>query len=183
MREVSIARNYSEALLALARKAGDTAGWGALISALGDAVASNATLRHFLEAPQVSATQKSAILGKALGTKAAPNFVRFVQKLVTNRRQMLLPAIATEYHNLLDEAEGRVHARVTVSREVDKATSDAIGSALTKALKKVVVPHMSVDPRILGGVVVRVGDTVMDGSVKRKLDRLREKLVAARQPG
>jgi F-type H+-transporting ATPase subunit delta len=180
MREVSIARNYAEALLALARKAKDTAGWGALISALGDAVASNATLQHFLEAPQVSATQKSEILGKALGSKAAPNFVRFVQKLVTNRRQMLLPAIATEYHNLLDEAEGRVHARVTVSREVDASTKEAIANALTKALKKIVVPHVSVDARILGGEVVRVGDTVMDGSVKKKLDRLREKLVAAR---
>jgi F-type H+-transporting ATPase subunit delta len=180
MREVSIARNYSEALLALARKAGDTAGWGAIISALGDAVAQDVTLRHFLEAPQVSASQKNAVLGKALGTTAAPNFVRFVQKLVSNRRQMLLPAIATEYHNLLDEAEGRVHARVTVSREADAATRETIAGALTRALKKIVVPHLTVDPRILGGVVVRVGDTVMDGSVKRKLERLREKLVAAR---
>lgn len=180
MREVSIARNYGEALLALARKAGDTAGWGSLISGLGDAVAADRKLRVFLEAPQVSAAQKNAILAKALGGKTAPTFVRFVQKLVANRRQMLLPAIATEYHNLLDEAEGRVHARVTVSREADAATKAAITSALTKALKKTVVPHLTVDPRILGGVVVRVGDTVMDGSVKRKLGKLRERLVSAR---
>ncbi len=180
MREVSIARNYSEALLALARKAGDTAGWGALVSALGDAVASDATLRHFLEAPQVSASQKNVVLGKALGGKAAPTFVRFVQKLVQNRRQMLLPEIATEYHNLLDEAEGRVHARVTVSRPADEATRAAITNALTRALKKIVVPHITVDERILGGVVVRVGDTVMDGSVRRKLGRLRERLISAR---
>lgn len=180
MRDVSIARNYADALLSLARKAGETAIWGGVISALGDAVAGDLTLRRFLEAPQVSATEKNAVLGKALAGKAAPNFVRFVQKLVTNRRQMLLPVVATEYHNLLDEAEGRVHARVTVSREVDAATRAAITSALTKALKKVVVPHMTVDPRILGGVVVRVGDTVMDGSVRRKLDRLRERLVTAR---
>lgn len=179
MRETSIARNYAQALLALARKANDTAGWGAAVSALGDAVAQDQTLRRFLEAPQVSASQKNAVLGKALAGRA-PHFVRFVQKLVSNRRQMLLPVVATEYHNLLDEAEGRVHARVTVAREYDAATRDAMTAALSKALKKTVVPHVTVDPRILGGVVVRVGDTVMDGSVKRRLGRLRERLIAAR---
>ncbi len=134
MRDTSIARNYAEALLALARKANDTAGWGATISALGDAVAQDVTLRNFLEAPQVSASQKNAVLGKALGDHAAPHFVRFVQKLVSNRRQMLLPQVAVEYHNLLDEAEGRVHARVTVSRAFDQAATEAITVALAKAL-------------------------------------------------
>lgn len=180
MHDTSIARNYAEALLALARKANDTAGWGTAVSALGDAVAQDATLRNFLEAPQVSASQKNVVLGKALAGTTAPLFVRFVQKLVTNRRQMLLPAVAIEYHNLLDEAEGRVHARVTVSRPYDQAGKDAITAALTKALKKTVVSHVTVDERILGGVVVRVGDTVMDGSVRRRLGRLRERLLAAR---
>ncbi len=180
MRDSSIARNYAEALLALARKANDTAGWGMAVSALGDAVAQDATLQHFLEAPQVSASEKNAVLGKALAGKVPATFVRFVQKLVTNRRQLLLPAVAVEYHNLLDEAEGRVHARVTVSREYDAAGREAITASLTKALKKTVVPHVTVDPRILGGIVVRVGDTVMDGSVRRRLGRLRERLVAAR---
>lgn len=180
MHEVSIARNYAEALLALARKANDATGWGALISALGDAVAQDATLRNFLEAPQVSADQKRRILHDALADKAPALFVRFVQKLVTNRRQMLLPEIAVEYHSQLDEAEGRVHARVTVSREYDAAGRDAITAAISKALNKTVVPHVTVDPKILGGVVVRVGDTVMDGSVRRRLGVLREKLVSAR---
>lgn len=180
MREVSIARNYAEALLALARKANDAEGWGVLASALGDAVAEDQTLRRFLEAPQVSADQKNAILQQALVGKAPRTFVRFVQKLVSNRRQMLLPEIAVEYHNLLDEAEGRVHARVTVAREYDAAAREALARALGAALKKTVVAHVAVDPRILGGVVVRVGDTVMDGSVRRKLGRLRDRLVAAR---
>lgn len=180
MREVSIARNYAEALLALARKANDAEGWGVLASALGDAVAEDQTLRRFLEAPQVSADRKNGILQQALAGKAPRTFVRFVQKLVSNRRQMLLPEIAVEYHNLLDEAEGRVHARVTVAREYDAAAREALARALGAALKKTVVAHVAVDPRILGGVVVRVGDTVMDGSVRRKLGRLRDRLVAAR---
>ncbi|MHB1298989.1 MAG: F0F1 ATP synthase subunit delta [Gemmatimonadaceae bacterium] len=180
MRDVSIARNYAEALLALARKSSNTAGWGALISSLGDAVSQDKTLQRFLEAPQVSAAQKNEILAKALADQAPVYFVRFVQKLVSNRRQMLLPEIAVEYHSLLDAAEGRVHARVTVSREYDAAGREAITKSLSAALKKEVVAHMTVDPRILGGIVVRFGDTVMDGSVRRRLVKLREKLVVAR---
>lgn len=180
MRDISIARNYAEALLALAGKAQDRAGYGALISALGDAVSQDQKLRHFLEAPQVSAAEKNAILGKALADKAPRAFVLFVQKLVTNRRQTLIPEIATEYHDLLDAAEGRVHARVTVSRPYDAAATAAVGEALSKALGKTVVPHLTVDERIIGGVVVRVGDTVMDGSVRRKLGKLRAALVGAR---
>jgi F-type H+-transporting ATPase subunit delta len=116
MHDASIGRNYAETLLVLATKAGDPAGWGALISALGDAVTEDKSLRSFLESPRVSAAQKSAVLGKALADKAPATFVRFAQKLVANRRQMMLPDIAVAYHDLLDAAEGRVHARVTVSR-------------------------------------------------------------------
>jgi F-type H+-transporting ATPase subunit delta len=180
MHDASIGRNYAETLLVLANKAGDAAGWGALISALGDAVNEDKALRTFLESPRVSAAQKSAVLGKALADKAPATFVRFVQKLVANRRQMMLPDVAVAYHDLLDAAEGRVHARVTVSRPYDAKATEALTAALSTALKKTVVPHLTVDERIIGGVVVRVGDTVMDGSVRRKLGKLRSALVSAR---
>ena len=180
MRDASIAKNYADALLTLATRAQDAEGWGALVSALGDAVAQDLTLRRFLEAPQVSASQKNVVLAKALEGKAPAIFIRFVQKLVSNRRQMLLPAVAVEYHNLLDDAAGRVHARVTVARPYDPAAQVALTAALSAALNKTVVAHVTVDERIIGGVVVRVGDTVMDGSVRRRLGKLRDVLVAAR---
>ncbi len=180
MRDTSIARNYAEALLALAGKAKDTAGYGALITALGDAISGDRQLQVFLEAPQVSAAQKSAVLGKALADKAPRPFVLFVQKLIANRRQMLIPAVATEYHDLLDAAEGRVHARVTVARPYDAAATESLAKALSAAIGKSVVPHVAVDERIIGGVVVRIGDQVMDGSVRRKLGKLRTALVGQR---
>lgn len=180
MRDESIARNYSEALLALARKANAATEWGALINAVASAVASDVMLRRFLAAPQISGEQKIAVIGKALGDKAPAMFVRFLQKLVTNRRQTLIPEIATEYGNLLDAAEGRVHARVTVARAASDADTAAIAAALSKALKKDVVPHVAVDERILGGVIVKFGDTVMDGSVRKRLETLRNRMVGGR---
>ena len=180
MRDESIARNYAEALLALARKENAATEWGSLIHAVAAAIEGDLTLTRFLAAPQVSADDKIAVLGNALKDKAPKLFVKFLQKLVMNRRQLLIPEIAIEYGNLLDAAEGRVHARVTVAREASEADIAAMTVALTKALGKTVVPHVSVDPRILGGVVVRVGDSVMDGSVRRRLSALRARMASGR---
>jgi F-type H+-transporting ATPase subunit delta len=178
MREPTIARNYAEALLALARKAGDLAGWGRMISDVASAVETDVRLRRFLEAPQVGAERKNEILARAFQDRVPRIFLRFLQKLVDNRRQMLIPAIASEYHHLVDAAEGRVHAQVTVAREMDDASRDAIAAQLGRALGKTVVPHVAVNPAILGGVIVRVGDTVMDGSVRRRLGTLRSRLLS-----
>ncbi|MBW7934382.1 MAG: F0F1 ATP synthase subunit delta [Gemmatimonadaceae bacterium] len=172
----AIARNYADALLALATKENARDTYGALISALADVLERDETFKRFLEAPQVSHSKKNDVLGKALADKAPALFVRFVQKLVTNGRQMLLGDVANEYNNLRDAEEGRVHARVTVSREMSDADRDALVASLSKALGKQVVPHLHVNPAILGGVVVRVGDTVMDGSVRRRLSALRSRM-------
>jgi F-type H+-transporting ATPase subunit delta len=102
--------------------------------------------------------------------------VRFLQVLVRNRRQMMIPEIAHEYRALVDEVEGRVHAQVTMAKEPVGDERAAIARELTRALGKEVVPHVTVNPAILGGVVVRVGDTVMDGSVRRRLSLLRSRL-------
>ncbi|HEY4658259.1 MAG TPA: ATP synthase F1 subunit delta [Gemmatimonadaceae bacterium] len=180
MREESVVRNYAEALLTLARRAKAADEWAGLIHAVAGAVEQDVTLRRFLAAPQVSAGQKNAVLGKGLEGKAPPLFIRFLQKLVTNRRQLLIPQIATEYGNLLDAAAGRVHARVTVARALSADDERALAARLSQALGKSIVPHVQVNARILGGVVVRIGDTVMDGSVRRRLGVLRARMMAGR---
>ena len=180
MRDATIARNYAEALLSLARTADNTAGFASLIGAIATAIRSDQSLRDFLESPRVSAARKNEVITKALSEHAPRPFVLFITAVVTRRRQMLLPEIAAEYVTLLDQAEGRVHAQVTVSRETDDAGRDAIARELSRALGKEVVPHLTVNPAILGGVVVKVGDRVMDGSVRRRLATLRSRLRAAR---
>jgi F-type H+-transporting ATPase subunit delta len=176
MRASTIARNYAEALLALARKADDTEGWGELISGVSRAVRENSTLKLFLESPRVSGAEKNEVLSKALQDRTPALFVRFLHWLVKNRRQMLIPEIAIEYHSLLDESEGRVHAQITLARETDAAGAAWISEELTRVLGKKVIPHVAVNPDILGGVIVRVGDTVMDGSVRKRLGTLRARL-------
>ncbi|MGH7617876.1 MAG: ATP synthase F1 subunit delta [Gemmatimonadaceae bacterium] len=181
MREPTIARNYAETLLELAQRAGDLRGWGELIDRIADAMETDRRLRVFLESPRVSAQRKNEIVQKALGGQLPRNFVRYLQALVNHRRQMLIPAIAHEYHDLVDRVEGRVHASVTVVREPDEADRSLVAGQLSRTLGKEVVPHFHVNPSILGGLIVRVGDTVLDGSIRRRLTTLRTRMVSGRQ--
>jgi F-type H+-transporting ATPase subunit delta len=178
MRQTTIARNYAEALLELAKRAKDLRGWGTLIQSIADAMEKDATLRLFLETPRVDVATKNGVLRKALADRAPSKFVRFIESVVTRRRQMLIPEIAHEYMDLVDAAENRLHANVTVAREPDENTRKLIADRLSKVFNKTVVPHVTVDKRIIGGVVVRVGDTVMDGSVRRKLGVLKHRMMS-----
>ena len=180
MRDTTIARNYAETLIALAGKGNDLRGWGAMITDLADAMGQNPALRLFLESPRVGAAEKNAVLTAAFKDVVPRNFLRFLQSLVSHRRQMLIPEIAREYLDLVDAAEGRIHARVTVARETPDEEKSAIAKQLSRLFGKDVVPHLTVDPSIMGGVIVHVGDTVLDGSVKKRLASLRRRMVVGR---
>jgi F-type H+-transporting ATPase subunit delta len=177
MRDPTIARNYAEALIDLAQKDGDLAKWGDMIEQVSVAMQSDRKLAAFLASPRVGAPEKNRILGQALEGQVPLPFLRFIQAMVKNRRQMLIPHVATEYRSLVDVVENRVHAAVTVSRESSDAEKQMIAERLTKVVGKQVVPHFTVNPAILGGVIVRVGDTVLDGSMRKRLATLKSRMI------
>jgi F-type H+-transporting ATPase subunit delta len=180
MNEERIGRNYAEVLLTLARKSGEQEEWGALIDAISVGMREDHTLRTFLESPKLAAARKIQILEKALGGgRGVPKiFLRFLETVIMKRRQMLIPEIASEYRSLIDESEARVHVNVTVAREPAGPEKDALTRQLSRLFGERVVPHISLNPAILGGVIVKVGDTVMDGSVRRRLASLRQRMLA-----
>ena len=103
MNEATIGRNYAEALLTLARKgeSGAVEEWGALLEAISVAMRENQTLRTFLESPKLAASHKIEILEKALGRRVPRLFLRYVETVIQKRRQMLIPAIATEFYEVV----------------------------------------------------------------------------------
>jgi F-type H+-transporting ATPase subunit delta len=177
MNASTIGRNYAEALLTLARRSDDMEEWGQLLDAIATAMREDQTLRTFLESPKLAASQKIDILEKALGRKVPRLFLRYVETVIQKRRQMLIPEIAAEYQTLLDEAENRLHANVTVAREPGEPERDALARQLSRLFGKRVVPHISTNPAILGGLIVKVGDTVMDGSVRKRLSVLKQRML------
>jgi F-type H+-transporting ATPase subunit delta len=97
--------------------------------------------------------------------------------VVRRGRQGLLGEIAQAYATLVDTRLNRVHAGITVSHEPDAALRQQIVERLGEVLGKEVRPLFRTDPNILGGVVVRVGDRIFDGSVRRRLNVLRRKML------
>jgi F-type H+-transporting ATPase subunit delta len=177
MRESTIARNYAETLVALAQRANDLDGWGETITEVADAVEGDPRLANFLASPKVSASEKIEIIRKAFQDRLPRLFVRFLAAVIANRRQHLIPEIAVEYELLVDELQGRVHARVTVAREPDERMRASVEKQLGTITGMRVVPHFVVKPEILGGMIARVGDTVMDGSLARRLETLRGRML------
>jgi F-type H+-transporting ATPase subunit delta len=176
MRDESIAKNYAEALLTLAQNAKDPAGWGAMIADVAAAIGREPKLRLFLDSPRVSVTEKNEILSKAFQDRLPRLLVRFLQILVANRRQNLIPEISSAYDDLLSAVENRVHADVTVARPMTPDEEKTWTAQMSKAVGKTVVPRIRIDPAIMGGIVIRYGDTIMDGSVRHRLSLLRQRL-------
>jgi len=171
VKSVTIARNYAEALFA----AGDQ--YGPLIDAVGAAVQADEQVAAVLASPRVSKAAKGQLLERALKGEAPDEFVRFLQAVVRRGRQGLLGEIAQEYQGLLDEKLNRVHAGVTRASEADARTQKQVVDRLAKALGLEVRAFFRNDPRILGGVIVRIGDRIYDGSVRRRLTALQRRML------
>ncbi|HXO85684.1 MAG TPA: ATP synthase F1 subunit delta [Gemmatimonadales bacterium] len=171
MKSVTIARNYAEALFA----AGDQ--YGPLIDAVGAAVQADEQVAAVLASPRISKAAKGQLLERALKGEAPDEFVRFLQAVVRRGRQSLLGEIAQEYQGLLDEKLKRVHAGVTLAGEADARTQKQVVERLAKALGLEVRAYFRNDPRILGGVIVRIGDRIYDGSVRRRLTALQRRML------
>ncbi len=177
MRTETIARNYAEALFELGERSGQTQRYADLIDAVAAAVETTPQVQGVLMSPRVPKSEKSRILGAAL-RDVPREFVLFLQALVKRGRQQLLREIAGEYHTLLDVKFNRVRAGVTLARPADDSLKKSIQDRLSQQLGKEVLATFSVDPEILGGAVVRVGERIHDGSIRRRMTRLRRQLVA-----
>jgi len=171
VKSVTIARNYAEALFAAGVE------YSPVLDAVAGAIQADERIATVLHSPRVSKTAKSQILERALKGEAPREFVRFLQAVVRRGRQNLLGEIAQEYQGLLDEKLNRVHAGVTLSSEADARMQKQVVERLAKALGRDVRAYFRSDPRILGGVVVRVGDRIYDGSVRRRLTALQRRML------
>ena len=183
MRESTIARSYAEALFELGEQRGARDEFAAAIESLAALVEAEPKIRIFLETPQVSVAEKKEALRAALGERVPPLFLNFLFIVLDKGRNRLLGEMAREYRAILDEQLGRVHADITLARQPDAATETQLTESLSKGLGKTVVPHVRVNPEILGGIILRFGDKVMDGSVRRRMLTMKRSMLEAELKG
>jgi F-type H+-transporting ATPase subunit delta len=185
MASTIIARNYAETLLTLAQRNGGDAAvdqFGVAIEEVAELLRREPLVRDFLETPRVDLEKKKAALEASFRGRVPDLFLRFLVVVVEKRRQALLQEIAAQYHVLVDEARGRLRAEITLAAPADEALEREIVGSLERRFGKQVVPTFEVDPSLIGGIVVRVGDEILDGSLGRRVAGLRRRLLETRLP-
>jgi F-type H+-transporting ATPase subunit delta len=133
-------------------------------------------LRQALTDPQLPPERKRAVLQDLLGDKANPHTVNLLEFIVEQGRARELEAIVDELVELAAERRQHAVAEVRTAVPLDQARRERLAEALSKATGKTVELKVLVDPSIVGGVVARVGDQVIDGSIRRRLELARERL-------
>jgi F-type H+-transporting ATPase subunit delta len=182
VRDETVARSYAETLFELAERHEGVEVFGEGIETVARLLDEYPDVRLFLETPRVDATAKKAVIRRAFGDALPKHLVHFLLVTIEKRRQRLLRQIAREYHALVDEHLNRAHVEVTVARPLAEATEGLVAERLSRVLGKTAIPHVRVSPDILGGVVVRTGDTIYDGSLRRRMERMRRQLLEADLP-
>ena len=174
MGKTASGKRYAEALFWLAQEQGKTEQW---LEELGKVqeVLSDPTAMLFFSEPRVLADHKLAAINQISGDvdKLLANFLGL---LVERSGTALLPKVIDAFGELLNESIGRVQATVTSATTVTNEQQQRLKESLSKMLDKDVVLDVNEDAEIIGGLVVRVGDQIIDGSVKTKLQSLRQRL-------
>ena len=182
MRDETVARNYAETLFELASRNESIQEYGDALGMVAGLLEDDSRFRTFVETPRIDDETKKDVIRKVFRDKAPKQVINFVLITIDKRRQTLLREISAEYLLLLDDHLGREHVEVTVARPLDDATENVVSERLSKMLGKQAIPHIRVKPEILGGLIVRTGDMIYDGSVRRRLEDLRRRLLTARIP-
>jgi F-type H+-transporting ATPase subunit delta len=173
--ERTLAKRYAAALLRLTDPEGSTEEAESLLLALRSAWESDKGFRGMLLHPQIPRKAKKALLRKALEGRARPSFLDFLDLLVDKNRVNLLPELAEVFDRLADASKGVVRVKVESWKPLDEGRKAALGAALSRLTGKKVDVQAEADASLLGGLRVRVGDSVIDASVANRLKVLGEK--------
>ncbi len=167
---LTIARPYAEAAFRIARESGELANWGDALARIA-ALVGNETVRNLITNPSVSAQVVSELLNEGTGGLSDPQ-QRFILTLAENDRLPVMPEINEHFTRLRHAEEGSIDAHVSSAFEVTDEQRGQIVATLEAKYGRKVNVEISVDPELIGGVSVRVGDEVMDASVRGKLQRM-----------
>ncbi len=178
-RATLVARVYAETLLRTAEREDALEPVSEGLARVAAAFDGSRRFRRFLEAPQIAADGKRAVVRSAFGESVHPLVVRFLELLIERRREPLVGEIHGAWRTLLDRRANRRSATVTTAVPADPDTLAAVRGALERATGQEIALEERVDPALLGGLVVRTGDLLMDATIKSRLVVLKQRLRAA----
>jgi len=171
----TLARPYAKAAFEFASAAGTTESWSKMLNLAAIAV-EVPEVAALLNDPRLTSESKVQGLVRLLGDDADEAFRNYVQTLGENDRLSVLPTVWELYEDIKAQAEKTLEAEVETAFELSNAQLQTLAAALSKRLDRTVNLQQVVNPALIGGVLIRAGDVVVDGSVRGKLSQLAESL-------
>ncbi|HZP26042.1 MAG TPA: F0F1 ATP synthase subunit delta [Dehalococcoidia bacterium] len=177
IREIA-AKRYAEGIFELARSQNKLDEWSASLQTIAG-VLSDAQVMGLLQSSRMSHSDKLSLVERLFqGMDEQP--LNLVRLLVSKGRTRLAPQIAEAYQEMVDETKGIVHATVTTAVPLSDEERDMVTRKLQELSDKEVILQTEVDENIIGGLVARMGDTLIDGSTRSKLATLKQQLEGSR---
>jgi len=140
----------------------------------------NPLFGQFLADPAITRSQRTEVLERAIRGRVTPLTANFLGLLNRKGRMGLLTQVAEAYKDLLDKKFGNIEVEVTVAQRLDDGQVEQVRQQVSRALSKNAIVHQSVDDSIIGGMVLRVEDRLIDASVRSQLQSIRHKILAGR---
>lgn len=171
-----LARRYARALLNAAVKEGNLNDVYQDATAFRQVLTDNQMFKNFLQSPQTLTQDKKAILEATIGGKASKLFNKFLLLLIDKKRFSSVEEIIEVFESLYEQHEGIVEAKVTTAVAIDKSIKEKIRKKLETETKKKIRLMTQVDSGIIGGMVVVIGDKIIDGSIRYQMEKLKRDL-------
>jgi F-type H+-transporting ATPase subunit delta len=172
----SLARVYAVALLNAAKPEGAEPLLLEFKSFLDDVLAPQPKFERLLTSPLTAVDDKVAIIDRVLGSRGSPMFVNFLKVLARHGRFDLVRVVGYEIRREYETRSGRRRVKVRSAKPLSESALKSIEATLRPIISADPVLETSIDPGLVGGVVIQVGDTVYDGSVRNRLKQLRARL-------
>jgi len=176
MSDLSIARRYARALSERAAELDRTERLDDDVAVIAGGLESSRELVSFFASPVISRSKKIDVVRALFSERVDEVTLQFLEMLVHKRREHLFPDVVRAYRQLRDDEMGRMTVSARVAKPLGDEETEALLNALAKMTGKDIRLETVVDENLLGGIVVRVGDVVYDGSVVNQLAELRERL-------
>lgn len=178
MKNLRIARRYAKALMIAAGELRKTQAVSEDMEAIGRLVRESREFRLLIDSPVVSAAKKIEVLRALLGTRVSQETLSFLLLLTSKRREDMLPEIIQEFLILHDQQLGIVEVHVKSTVELAGKQEKALQNQLEKYTKKDVRMLVELDPSLKGGLIIQIGDTVLDASMRHQLLLLKGRFLA-----
>ena len=172
-----IARVYATSLVEIAKEKNLLEQIEEEIKVISDLISEDADLHQFLESPSISKEEKKSFLSKTIAGFISEDSLHFLYILIDNDRQSYIHDVYSAIIENIDEVKNRLRVTIITSESMQDNIQERIKSELETKFKKEIILHHEVKNEIIGGIIIKIGDIVIDGSLLKDLKNIKKNLI------